>query len=213
MGVHSEFFLIDTATAPCAPADRRRALYSSRLDDRAAGRPRGVSARRANTVRRRVDDPAARPASPTRVTWLFDRLDREFAVPRQEKTTWKGADGTPIEGVSLYPTGYSQGRVSARGAASRRPDRDRKFGVGAGLVLNYVPVLAAKGYAVLRPNYRGSTGYGAAFARDVVDGYFTTCVGRAGRGRSSGRTGVADPDADHHGQQRRRRRSSTSSSL
>ena len=38
-----------------------------------------------------------------------------------------------------------------------------KFGAGAGWSLNYLPVLAGKGYAVLRPNYRGSTGYGNAF--------------------------------------------------
>ena len=33
-------------------------------------------------------------------------------------------------------------------------------------------VLAAKGYAVLKPNYRGSTGYGDAFLRDMVGHYF-----------------------------------------
>jgi dipeptidyl aminopeptidase/acylaminoacyl peptidase len=47
-----------------------------------------------------------------------------------------------------------------------------KFGIGAGSTLHYVPVLTGKGYFVLRPNYRGSLGYGAAFVRDVVDGYF-----------------------------------------
>src|SRR2546421_12210445 len=52
------------------------------------------------------------------------------------------------------------------------PMESDKFGAGRGLLMNYVPVLAAKGYAVLRPNYRGSTGYGPAFARDVVNGYF-----------------------------------------
>ena len=33
-------------------------------------------------------------------------------------------------------------------------------------------VYAGKGYAVLRPNYRGSTGYGDPFLRDMVNGYF-----------------------------------------
>jgi dipeptidyl aminopeptidase/acylaminoacyl peptidase len=32
--------------------------------------------------------------------------------------------------------------------------------------------LSGKGYFVLRPNYRGSLGYGPAFVRDVVNGYF-----------------------------------------
>ena len=33
-------------------------------------------------------------------------------------------------------------------------------------------MLAARGYAVLKPNYRGSTGYGDAFLRDMVGHYF-----------------------------------------
>jgi dipeptidyl aminopeptidase/acylaminoacyl peptidase len=37
----------------------------------------------------------------------------------------------------------------------------------------FIPVLTAKGYAVLLPNYRGSTGYGDDFVRDMVGGYFT----------------------------------------
>src|SRR5258708_8221797 len=47
-----------------------------------------------------------------------------------------------------------------------------KFGVGGGSTLFCGPVLAGKGYFVLRPNYRGSAGYGPAFVRDVNDGYF-----------------------------------------
>jgi dipeptidyl aminopeptidase/acylaminoacyl peptidase len=40
------------------------------------------------------------------------------------------------------------------------------------VLVNYFPVLASKGYVVFRPNYRGSTGYGNAFLRDVVGHYF-----------------------------------------
>jgi dipeptidyl aminopeptidase/acylaminoacyl peptidase len=36
----------------------------------------------------------------------------------------------------------------------------------------YAQVMAARGWLVLRPNYRGSTGYGNAFFRDVVGHYF-----------------------------------------
>jgi len=110
---------------------------------------------------------------PLRVTHQFDTLARDFAIPRQEKAEWKGADGAAIEGVLFYPIDYRAGEryplvVQLHGG----PMESDKFGIGAGSTLFYVPVLTGKGYFVLRPNYRGSAGYGSAFARDVVDGYF-----------------------------------------
>jgi dipeptidyl aminopeptidase/acylaminoacyl peptidase len=135
-------------------------------------------------------------ASPTRVTGLFDRLERDIALPRQEKVEWKGADGTTIEGVLFYPIGYEQGKryplvVQMHGG----PMESDKFGGGPGLVLTYVPVLAAKGYAVLRPNYRGSVGYGTAFYRDVVNGYFHNMTSDILAGVDHlVQTGVVDPD-------------------
>ncbi len=86
---------------------------------------------------------------------------------------WRGADGAALEGLLFYPIGYQAGRryplvVQLHGG----PAESDKFGYGPGVIVNYVPVLAARGYAVFRPNYRGSTGYGDAFLRDVVGGYF-----------------------------------------
>jgi dipeptidyl aminopeptidase/acylaminoacyl peptidase len=112
-------------------------------------------------------------ARPVRVTGIYDSLAREFHLPRQEMITWKGADGAAIEGLLFYPIAYEPGRrypllVQLHGG----PHESDKFGYGPGFVENYLPVLAAKGYLVLRPNYRGSSGYGSAFLRDVVGGYF-----------------------------------------
>jgi len=111
--------------------------------------------------------------TPTRVTGIYDALERDFQLPRQEKIVWKGADGATIEGLIFYPLAYQPGRryplvVQLHGG----PQESDKFGFGPGVLVNYVPVLTGKGYAVLRPNYRGSAGYGTAFLRDVVDGYF-----------------------------------------
>jgi dipeptidyl aminopeptidase/acylaminoacyl peptidase len=111
--------------------------------------------------------------TPTRVTGVYDSLATDFALPRQEKVTWKGADGVSIEGILFYPIGYEAGKryplvVQLHGG----PQDSDKFGFGPGVLINYVPVLTAKGYAVLRPNYRGSSGYGNAFRRDVVHNYF-----------------------------------------
>jgi dipeptidyl aminopeptidase/acylaminoacyl peptidase len=115
----------------------------------------------------------AAAAAPVRVTGAFDTLDRTFALPRQERVSWKGADGTTIEGLLFYPVNYVAGQryplvVQMHGG----PAESDKFGAGAGLLLYYFPVLTGKGYAVLRPNYRGSSGYGNAFYRDVVGGFF-----------------------------------------
>jgi dipeptidyl aminopeptidase/acylaminoacyl peptidase len=112
--------------------------------------------------------------TPSRVTGIYDSLATEHALPRQEKVSWQGRDGVTIEGILFYPIGYTAGRrfpliVQLHGG----PSESDKFGYGPGVIVNYVPVLAAKGYAVLRPNYRGSTGYGDTFLRDVVGNYFT----------------------------------------
>ena len=52
-----------------------------------------------------------------------------------------------------------------------------------------MPVLTGKGYFVLRPNYRGSVGYGDAFLRDVVNGYFKNMRRTCWRRRRADRAG------------------------
>jgi dipeptidyl aminopeptidase/acylaminoacyl peptidase len=111
--------------------------------------------------------------APSRVTSVYDSLARDFRWPRQDKVEWKSADGTSIEGLLVYPLDYQPGHryplvVQLHGG----PNDSDKFGAGPGFIVNYFPVLAAKGYLVLRPNYRGSSGYGNAFYRDVVGGFF-----------------------------------------
>jgi dipeptidyl aminopeptidase/acylaminoacyl peptidase len=132
----------------------------------------------------------------TRVTHLFDRMEREFALPRQEKVTWKSTDGTTIEGLLFYPVDYQRGTkyplvVQLHGG----PMESDKFGAGVGLLQHYFPVLAGKGYAVFRPNYRGSAGYGNAFYRDVVGHFFNQMQHDVLTGVDHlVQMGVADPD-------------------
>jgi len=135
-------------------------------------------------------------AAPTRVTGRFDLLERDYALPRQEKVEWKGADGTPVEGVLFYPIGYQAGQRSPLVVQMHGgPMESDKFGAGPGLLLNYFPVLTAKGYAVLRPNYRGSIGYGPVFYRDVVNGFFHNMPSDVLAGVDHLiQTGIADPD-------------------
>jgi dipeptidyl aminopeptidase/acylaminoacyl peptidase len=114
---------------------------------------------------------AAPGAVMTRVTSVFDAVARDFAIPRQERVTWKGRDGETVEGLVYYPIGYTAGRryplvVNTHGG----PADSDKFGFSGWN--SFVQVLAARGYAVFKPNYRGSTGYGDRFLRDMVGHYF-----------------------------------------
>jgi dipeptidyl aminopeptidase/acylaminoacyl peptidase len=111
--------------------------------------------------------------TPTRVTGVYDALARDYALPKQERVSWTAADGVTVEGLLYYPIDYRPGTryplvVQLHGG----PQLSDKFGYGAGVLLNYVPVLTAKGYAVFRPNYRGSAGYGPVFYRDIIGHYF-----------------------------------------
>jgi dipeptidyl aminopeptidase/acylaminoacyl peptidase len=48
-------------------------------------------------------------SAPARVTSVYDYLDRDFALPRQERVEWKGIDGVKVEGVLTYPVDFKPG--------------------------------------------------------------------------------------------------------
>ena len=175
MGVHTELFRIDVASRQARQLTDGTHFIA----------PTWIVVPSANKIVFQMDEPtrfgeiwtlpldASTGTTPTQVTHQFDTLGRTFAIPRQEKAEWKGGDGAAIEGVLYYPTDYRAGQryplvVQLHGG----PLESDKFGIGVTSTSLYMPVLTGKGYFVLRPNYRGSAGYGAAFARDVVDGYF-----------------------------------------
>ncbi len=110
--------------------------------------------------------------SQRKVTNVYDYLTTKFIIPKQERVQWKGADGVSVEGILFYPSDYTAGKkyplvVQTHGG----PAASDHFGISRGFT-KYNPVLAAKGYVVLQPNYRGSTGYGDNFLRDMIGSYF-----------------------------------------
>ena len=81
-----------------------------------------------------------------------------------ELLTWTAPDGMAIEGLLTYPVGYEDGDqvplvLSVHGGPAGV--YNRSFTGGPGIYMTQV--FAQAGYAVLRPNPRGSTGYGKAF--------------------------------------------------
>jgi len=137
---------------------------------------------------------AAGSATPSQVTHVYDKIGTEFALPRQERIEWKGADGVAVEGLLFYPIDYKPGTkyplvVQTHGG----PAAADRFGFGGSS--SYVQVLTGRGYAVLKPNYRGSTGYGNAFLRNMVGHYFDQAHLDVMTGVDHViKMGVADPD-------------------
>ncbi|HEV3141451.1 MAG TPA: S9 family peptidase [Vicinamibacterales bacterium] len=133
-------------------------------------------------------------AAPTRVTHVFDYLSRDFRLGRQEAIQWKGADGTTVEGLLTYPVDYQSGQKYPLAVITHGgPQASDKYSIGSQSA--EVQVLAGKGYASLQPNYRGSTGYGDAFLRDMVGHYFQNAHLDVMTGVDEViRRGVADPD-------------------
>ena len=106
-----------------------------------------------------------------RVTRINEDVKDRFLLPQVEAIQWMGEDGTEVEGLLFYPANYLEGEryplvVQTHGGPASS-DRFRFFRSS-----NYVPVLSALGYFVLKPNYRGSTGYGDEFLRNMVGNYF-----------------------------------------
>jgi dipeptidyl aminopeptidase/acylaminoacyl peptidase len=133
-------------------------------------------------------------STPTRVTHVFDYLGRDFRLARQEAIQWKGADGATVEGILSYPIDYRPGqRYPLAVLTHGGPRGSDKYGLGTWAY--DIQVLAGKGYAVLQPNYRGSTGYGDPFLRDLVGHYFQNAHLDVMTGVDDViRRGIADPD-------------------
>lgn len=100
---------------------------------------------------------------PTRVTDLHAGVPRP-ALGRTEVLAWTSKDGTPVEGLLTYPVGYRPGQ--------RVPLILNVHGGPAGVFSEsftgapstyMLQTFAQAGYAILRPNPRGSIGYGKEF--------------------------------------------------
>jgi dipeptidyl aminopeptidase/acylaminoacyl peptidase len=100
--------------------------------------------------------------APMKLTHAGEQL-ASFDVARREVVRWKSGDGTPIEGVLYKPADFDpakkypllvviHGGPTGIDMPTTNPDR-------------YYPIerFIARGALVLRPNYRGSAGYGEKF--------------------------------------------------
>jgi dipeptidyl aminopeptidase/acylaminoacyl peptidase len=91
-----------------------------------------------------------------------------WKLPTVQHITWKAPDGSEVGGVLELPFGYKRGDklplvVAIHGGPTTSTKADLNFDPHNGRLY-----FAAAGYAVLLPNYRGSTGYGDKFVTDLI---------------------------------------------
>jgi dipeptidyl aminopeptidase/acylaminoacyl peptidase len=166
MGVHNEVMKVDVASKQVTQLTKgEHALAGWSVSEET-----GQQVFTRNTAQRpsEIYTMALAGGEPKRVTSVFDDVVAKFKIARQERFTWKGQDGQAVEGILYYPTDYQAGQkypliVYTHGG----PAASDRFGFSSD-----VQVYTGKGYAVLKPNYRGSTGYGDVFLRDMIKGYF-----------------------------------------
>ncbi|HEV2116055.1 MAG TPA: prolyl oligopeptidase family serine peptidase [Terriglobales bacterium] len=125
----------------------------------------------------------------------FNKLFTEVALPEGKPYRWTADDGSPVEGMLIYPPGQF-GEKHLRmltlihgGPADADGDHfEADWYQWAGLA-------AANGWLVFEPNYRGSSGYGDKFMSQIVP----HLVSRPGKDILEGidalvKDGIADPD-------------------
>lgn len=103
--------------------------------------------------------------------------------------TFPAADGTPIPGYLTMPTGSEDRKLPAIVMPHGGPGARDEWGFDW-----LAQFFAARGYAVLQPNFRGSTGYGERWFQHNGFQSWRTAVGDVNNGgRWLVKQGVADP--------------------
>lgn len=95
----------------------------------------------------------------------------DIALGEEVEIEWTSTDGKTVGGILVYPVGYEEGTrypliVAIHGGPASADVLRFNGGYSA-------QVYAGAGYAVLKPNYRGSTNYGNEHRTDIVGDYFT----------------------------------------
>jgi dipeptidyl aminopeptidase/acylaminoacyl peptidase len=103
--------------------------------------------------------------SPVTISKVNTELAK-MTMPKTEVIKWKSTDGREIEGLLTYPIGYQAGQkvpliLNVHGGPAGVFNQSFIGGRGVYPLASF----AAKGYAILRPNPRGSSGYGVEFRR------------------------------------------------
>jgi dipeptidyl aminopeptidase/acylaminoacyl peptidase len=111
--------------------------------------------------------PAKGGRAATRLTRQNPQVDR-WRLPQIRAVRWKSADGREVEGILELPPGHKPGDaplplvVELHGGPTSATRLELRYWIYGRTLF------AARGWALLSPNYRGSTGYGDRFLTELI---------------------------------------------
>jgi len=125
----------------------------------------------------------------------FNQLFTERDLPKAKPYRWKSYDGTPVEGMLMYPPGKFEAKNLPMFVFIHGGPQDADGNHFEADWYQWDRLAATQGWLVFEPNYRGSTGYGDKFALEIVP----EIVSRPGKDILTGvdalvKDGIADPN-------------------
>jgi len=171
-GVNANLYAADVATGQVRPLTRLTGVVSATRDeDSGQILLRFTDPYTPTDLYRTTLRDLPRPDRWVRLTRLNPWTD-SVRLARYETLRWRSTDGTPVEGILILPLDYDPARryplvVQLHGGPASA--YQNTFGASHG---TYPHILAARGYAILQPNYRGSSGYGEHFRTQIAGNYW-----------------------------------------
>ena len=125
----------------------------------------------------------------------FNKLFTERELPLAKPYRWTSDDGTPVEGMLMYPPGKFEAKNLPMFVLIHGGPQDADGNHFEADWYQWDRLAATAGWLVFEPNYRGSTGYGDKFALQI----FPEIVSRPGKDILTGvdalvKNGIADPN-------------------
>jgi dipeptidyl aminopeptidase/acylaminoacyl peptidase len=125
----------------------------------------------------------------------FNKLFTERDLPLAKPYRWTSDDGTPVEGMLMYPPGKVEAKNLPMFVFIHGGPQDADGNHFEADWYQWDRLAATAGWLVFEPNYRGSTGYGDKFALQIIP----EIVSRPGKDILTGvdalvKDGIADPN-------------------
>jgi dipeptidyl aminopeptidase/acylaminoacyl peptidase len=98
----------------------------------------------------------------------FNKLFTERELPLAKPYRWISDDGTPVEGMLMYPPGKFEAKNLPMFVFIHGGPQDADGNHFEADWYQWDRLAATAGWLVFEPNYRGSTGYGDKFALQIV---------------------------------------------